>query len=191
MSSRAPTSIALAVFASVVLLWQTSARAQPNEDPSAWIDLRDVPHEARHRSFVDHAVPFLHGVQLDDAAMYRLAGREDLARKYEAQTHAANVLALTGIAGLISGSIVALTAPSHKVCAPGYATCRNEVTTAQGKIGISIAALMPLLGGIALAVLPTPLSPEQKTKMAEDYNSVRPAPVVVPGGAGLELRGTF
>jgi hypothetical protein len=191
MVSRARTKASAAGFALGLFVGQAPVRAGAATAAFDGIELRDVLQHSRHRTYVDYAVPFRHGVQLDDGALYRLVGRDDLARKYEARTHAANVLALTGLAALITGGIMALTAPSQRVCEPGYGMCHNEVTTAQGKIGISIAALMPILGGIALAVLPTPITPEEKTKMARDYNGMLPNAVVVPGGAGLGLGGTF
>jgi hypothetical protein len=190
MISRVSTKIAIAAFAGSSFLWQASARA--DQDTSDRVGLRDLPRWRHGAVAVDHAVPLLHGVRLDDAAMYRLAGRDDLARTFEARTRAASVLALTGMAGLVAGTVVAFTAPGHEVCS-GY--CREQIHGPRAVVGVSMAALMPLLGGIALAVNPTPLTPEQRTKMADDYNSLHPPPVVVPGvlptGAGMILSGVF
>jgi hypothetical protein len=186
MIRRAPTKIALAMFAVVVFLWQAPARA--DQDTSGRIQLRDELSSSHGHAVVDRAVPFLHDVRLDDAAMYRLVGRDDLARKFETRVRAADVLALTGLAGLIVGTAIAFTAPGYEDCT-GH--CREVIHGPRAAVGLSMAALMPVLGGIALAVNPTPLSPEQRMKMAGDYNSLRPEPVVEPTGDGVVLRGVF
>jgi hypothetical protein len=197
MLSAVSTKIALAAFAGAAFIWQASARA--DDDTSDQVELRDLLRERSHDVVFDRAVPFIHGVRLDDAAMYRLVGREDLARRFEARSRAAGVLALTGLAGLVAGTVVAFTAPGYEDCT-GY--CREVIHGPRAAVGMSMAALMPLLGGIALAVNPKPLSPEQRIKMADDYNGLVPAPVVlrpapvvapsvVPDGAGMVLRGVF
>jgi hypothetical protein len=194
--------VVVAAFAGGGPLRQTVAHADTGRGPGEQIELRDVARSTGHREVIDHAVPFLHGVRLGDAALYRLAGREDLARRYELRWRLGGAIGLTGLAALVGGIIVVFTAPTHEVCAHGR--CEQEVYGPRAVVGFAMAGLMPVLGGVAYLVSPTPLSREEKSTMVDVYNAseaaprdspldggVRAAPVVLPGGAGVGLRGTF
>jgi hypothetical protein len=204
MFHRGRTMVAVAAFASVALLPQAWAHADATLGFSERLELRDVPHHSRHGAIIgiDRAVPFLHDVQLDDAALYRLVGREDLARKYETRARLGGVIGLAGMGALVGGIVVAFTAPEHQVCTRGM--CRAEIYGPRAVVGFSMAALMPVLLVTGYLVGPTPLPPEQRIMLADEYNAtvaptpatsssvdVQAAPVVLPSGAGLGLRGTF
>src|ERR1700690_2685851 len=99
MLFRGRTMVAVAAFAGVVLLRQAWAHADPALGFSERLELRDVPHYGRHgvTNGIDRAVPFLHEVQLDDAALYRLVGREDLSRKFKTHRRLGGVIGLAGL----------------------------------------------------------------------------------------------
>ena len=153
--------------------------------PSGPIELLDVQSGRPGKETIERQVPFSYGTRLDNPTLYRLLGRDDLARTYEGRHQAKTALLLSLVATLAAtaGSIYMGT----RSCPP-VTDDSPPCTTFAGRAW----ALVSLGGFISFHVLfftstrldPDPISREVKQRLVDEYNAKIGAPASRPTGAG-------
>ena len=146
---------------------------------------------------VTKQVPFLFGGRLGDAEMYRLVGRDDLAREYESLVRRRNELGFAGLLLMVGGALAIAAAPEHQACATP-SSCRTEVSGPAAAAGFTAFFLSPVMFVWMLRTEIDPVSPAEKARLVDVYNEsvdgagcAVPAPAALPRGGGVSLTGTF
>jgi hypothetical protein len=144
------------------------------------IEMRDVVWGSRHGELLHKAVPFRGSLMLDDPALLRLLGRDDLLRAYEERTSAREVLTVGGLLGLI-GSGFAFAAARPKVDCSGTAGCRTDRSDGALAAGVVLLFFSAVLIVGEATTSASPISDDERLRLVDQYNqSIKPQPNTPP-----------
>jgi hypothetical protein len=138
------------------------------------IEMREVFWGSRYGELLHKRVPFRGNLMLDDPALLRLLGREDLLRAYEERTSAREVLTVGGLLGLI-GSGVAFAAARPKLDCSGTAGCRTDRSDGALAAGVVLLVLSAVLIVAEVSTNASPISDDERLRLIDQYNrSIKP-----------------
>ncbi len=143
------------------------------------IEMRDVTWGGRSGELHHKPVPFRGNLILDDVALFRLLGRDDLLRAYEQRTHTRNALTVLGLLTFL-GAGFALAEARPKLDCAGSSGCRTEQS--EGALAAGVALLV---AGASLMVADatfnvSPISDGQRAALVDDYNRTLANPAPAP-----------
>ena len=153
----------------------TDLAASPSPAPQP-IEMRDVVWGSRQGEVLHRPVPFRGNLILDDPALFRLLGRDDLLRAYDERTSAKDATAVGGLLALI-GSGVAFAAGRPKLDCSETATCRT--TRSDGAVAAGVVLLIVgaslIVANVSMSA--SPISDDERLHLIEQYNrSIKPQP---------------
>ncbi len=177
------------------------AWAAPDDEspaPPGTIELRDVPHPTtKNPRRMDLDVAFQDGRRLDEPTLYRLVGREDLARAWKTRGIVKSTLAISALASLVGGVGLGFLAPHT----PGDCSrrppriggsCPDEIQggKAWGIPILTLLALAPAFLVSSAVVDEEPVTDRERQRLIDGYNqTLAPSPPRRPAehDAGLTI----
>jgi hypothetical protein len=134
-------------------------------------------------------------------SLYAALGRQDLAKEYERRAAAKRLMGVGAGLLLISGAVVALTAFGIHGCNPGDVHCYNDRDQQLRERFYWSGGLAA--GGVVLGIASSsysahPVSRNELMSLIREHNrqvraeaGVRVSPMVMPGGGGVSVGGSF
>ncbi len=147
--------------------------AQPPERQP--IEMREVTWGGRHGELRHKPVPFQGNLMLDDAALFRVLGRDDLLRDYQQRAATRTTITVLGVLAFVGAGFALAEARPTLECSPGgdCVTRRSDGAVAAG-IALLAAGASLIVADATLST--TPISDDQRAALVDQYNRTLPNP---------------